>query len=605
MSITKQPTPGCILQLDFRGVDAKREIPRYTFELNESVRKPIRAGGLASDMTTNQVPSSSRRLRHGALQISRFSLCCFLALAGTSGLSFADPSRVRFELSYPAGVAEGPLSGRAYVIISRSNEKEPRLQVGRTGVPFFGKDFENLLPGQTVTIDGSELGSPLTSLIDIPTGEYYVQGFINIYSRFERADGHTVWMHDDRWEGQHWQRSPGNLHSRPVKLHLNADAGYEYSVSADQVIPEIPLPTDTQWVKRFRFESELLTAFWGRPIYLGATILLPRDYQRETIRYPVVYQQGHFSLNNPMNWKEGEDLYQAWIQDGFPRMIVVTFQDPTPYFDTSYSVNSVNVGPYGDAILQELIPEIEKRFRTIEQPYARVLTGGSTGGWEALAMQIFHPEFFGGTFAYAPDPVTFTNVEGINIYEDVNAFYKQHEWRRVPTANTREVNGEVRLTSEQRNRFELVSGTRGRSGEQLDIWSAVFGPLGDDGYFKPLFDKRTGDIDPKVADYWKENFDLLHHLKTNWSSLGPKLFGKLHVYCGDMDNYYLNVAAKQLESWLKSTENPHYPGVFVWGDGKGHRFGREFSTEAERIRRMAEHVLANRPEAEVHGWWEF
>jgi hypothetical protein len=334
-------------------------------------------------------------------------------------------------------------------------------------------------------------------------------------------------------------------------------------------------------------------------------VLLPRDYASESIDYPVVYVQGHFSTQPPLGFKEGDPLHLAWIEDHFPRMILVTFQDPTPYFDTSYSVNSVNVGPYGDAILEELIPEIESRYRVIREPWARVLTGGSTGGWEALAMQIFHPDDFGGTFAYAPDPVTFVNVEGIDIYEDVNAFYKQHAWRRVPTPNTREVTGEIRLTSEQRNVFELVSGTKGRSGEQLDVWSAVFGPLGEDGYFQPLFDKRTGVIDPEVAAYWREHYDLLHHLKQNWASLGPKLFDKIHVYCGDMDNFYLNVAVKELQEWMRSTENPHYPGVFIWGDGQGHRFGREFSTEAERVRRMAEHVLAHRPDGTPHPWWEF
>jgi hypothetical protein len=286
-------------------------------------------------------------------------------------------------------------------------------------------------------------------------------------------------------------------------------------------------------------------------------------------------------------------------------MFVVTIQDPNPYFDTSYSVNSVNVGPYGDAIHQELIPEIERRFRVIRKPHARVLTGGSTGGWEALALQIFHPDFYGGAFAYSPDPVTFVNVEGIDIYKDENAFEKKHEWRLVPIVNTRSTNGEVLLTSQQRNTFELVSGTRGRSGEQFDIWSAVFGPLGEDGYLKPLFDKRTGELDRSVAESWRANFDLLHHLKENWATLGPKLVSKLHVYCGDMDDFSLNVAVKELETFMKSTENPHYPGVFVWGDGQGHRFGREFSTEAERIRRMAEHVLAFRPEGEAHPWWVF
>jgi hypothetical protein len=528
-----------------------------------------------------------------------------LALAAVLPSSASGDGKTQFRITYPASAHAGPLTGRAYVIVSRTNEKEPRLQVGRMGVPFFGKDFEAVGPGEPVTVDADDLGSPVDSLADIPAEDYYVQAFINVYSEFRRKDGHVLWMHDDRWEGQHWQRSPGNLHSLPRRLRLDASSGYVHEVAADQVIPPIEMPADTAWVKRFRFESKLLTEFWGRPIYLGATVLLPRDYDRETMSYPVVYVQGHFSLADPMSWKEGEDLYRAWISDRFPRMIVVTLQDPNPYFDTSYSVNSVNVGPYGDAIQEELIPEVERRFRIIRKPYARILTGGSTGGWEALAMQIFHPDFFGGAFAYAPDPVTFVNVEGIDIYKDANAFEKHQEWRRVPTANTRSTTGEVRLTSQQRNAFELVSGTRGRSGEQLDIWSAVFGPLGEDGYFQPLFDKRTGVIDRSVAEHWRANFDLLHHLKENWASLGPKLVSKLYIYCGDMDDFYLNVAVKELELFLKSTESPHYPGVFVWGDGQGHRFGREFSTEAERIRRMAEQVLAFRPEGEAHPWWEF
>jgi len=517
----------------------------------------------------------------------------------------ASAAELQFRLSYEASAHAGPVTGRAYVMISRTNEREPRLQVGRTGIPFFGRDFENLAPGEVVTIDTTDLGAPVSSLAEIPNGEYFVQGFISVYSEFPRADGHTVWMHDDQWEGQQWEKSPGNLYSVSKKIPLDAEAGYTHDLVLDQVVAPIEVPDDTTWVKRFRIQSKLLSEFWGRPIYFGATVLLPRDYERETIDYPVVYYQGHFSTADPMRFEVGKDFYRSWIDDNFPRMVVVTFQDPTPYFDTSYSVNSANVGPYGDAILTELIPEIEERFRVIDEPYGRVLTGGSTGGWEALAMQIFYPDFFGGTFAYAPDPVTFTNVEGINIYEDVNAFYKQHEWRRVPISNTRETDGTVRLTSEQRNRYELVSGTKGRSGEQLDIWSAVFGPLGEDGYFKPLFDKRTGAIDPDVASHWRDNYDLLHHLKNNWSSLGPKLVGKIHVFCGDMDNFYLNVAAKQLQEWMRSTENPHVPGVFVWGDGQGHRFGREFSTEAERIRAMAEHVLQQRPDGTTHPWWEF
>ncbi len=510
----------------------------------------------------------------------------------------------RFEISFPKSVRSQPVTGRVYVMITRRSEPEPRFQIGRTGVPLFGRDVESLAPGESAVIDASDLGSPVVSLGEIPAGEYYIQGFVNIYEQYPRADGHVVRMPEDHWEGQRWERSPGNLYSDVRRVQLDPDAGYVVSLEADNVIPPVEIPADTRFVKRFRFQSPMLTEFWGRPIYLGATVLLPRDYDRETISYPVLYRQGHFSLGAPFGFREGTELYESWMEDDFPRMIIVTFQHPNPYFDDSYAVNSVNVGPYGDAIMQELIPEVERRFRTIRQPWARLLNGGSTGGWEALALQIFHPDFFGGTWADCPDPVTFTNVEGINIYEDENAFYKQHEWRRVPTPNTRETDGQIRLTSEQRNRWELVNGTKGRSGEQLDIWSAVHGPLGDDGYFKPLFDKRTGVIDPEVADYWRDNYDLLEHLKRNWATLGPKLVDKLHIYTGTMDNFYLNVAVREMQAWMETTENPHYPGYFMYGDGKGHCWSGPLST-AERLKEMASHALRHMPAPLTAAWWRY
>ena len=539
----------------------------------------------------------------GAARAGR-ALAAVVAAAAVVGGPTAATAEQRFELSFPASVHAEPVTGRIYVMVSRTNDREPRLQIGRTGVPFFGRDVERLAPGEAGVIDATDLGSPVASLADIPAGDYYVQGFVNVYSEFRRADGHVVWMHDDRWEGQHWNRSPGNLHSDVELVRLDPDADGVIALSASNVIPPIEMPPDTEWVRRFKVQSPMLTQFWGRPIYLGATVLLPRDYASTTIGYPVNYIQGHFSLAAPDRFQVGDDLYREWIKDDFPRMIQITFQHPNPYFDDSYAVNSVNLGPYGDAIMQELIPEIEQRFRVIREPYARVLSGGSTGGWESLALQIYHPDFFGGTWSYCPDPVTFTDVEGINVYADVNAFYKQHEWRRVPIANTREVTGEVRLTSRQRNHFELVSGTKGRSGQQLDIWSAVFGPIGDDGYFEPLFDKRTGAMNAEVAAYWREHYDLLHYLRRNWTEVGPKLVDKLRIYTGTMDNFYLNNSTRELEQWMKTTENPHYEGFFMYGDGKGHCF-RGPVTRAERLREMAQHIMRKKPDGVTTPWWQY
>ncbi|MBI4476667.1 MAG: hypothetical protein HY654_05805, partial [Acidobacteria bacterium] len=477
---------------------------------------------------------------------------------------------LRFEVSFPAAAHPRPITGRAFVMISRSADPEPRLQTGQLGIPIYGRDIEKLPPGKPVVIDESVLGFPIRSLRDFPAGDYYVQGFVNIYTEYRRADGHAVWFHEDQWEGQHWERSPGNLHSDVQKVRIDPTAGGTIRLVASLVIPPIQLPPDTEWVKRFRFQSPILTKFWGRPIYLGATVLLPRDYQTSTASYPVNYIQGHFSLNAPLGFAEGSPVHKEWIRDDFPRMLVVTFQHPNPYYDDSYAVNSVNVGPYGDALLRELIPEIEKRFRAIREPYARILSGGSTGGWEAFALHLFNPDFFGGSWVYCPDPVDFTEFEGVDLYNDDNAFYKQYEWRRVPIPNIRDTEDHVLLTVEQKNLFEYVSGPKGRSGRQMDIWSAVFGPVGKDGYYEPAFDKLTGVINKKVAQYWKNNYDLRYHLEKNWSALGPKLAGKLHVYTGDMDTYYLNNGVRKLQAWMRMTTNPHYEGFFMFGDGKPH-----------------------------------
>jgi hypothetical protein len=347
----------------------------------------------------------------------------------------------------------------------------------------------------------------------------------------------------------------------------------------------------------------MLSEFWGRPIYLGATVLLPAGYETNTISYPVLYNQGHFSLNNPLGFEIGGDLYDEWLKDDFPRMIVVTFQHPNPYYDDSYAVNSVNVGPYGDAILQELIPEVERRYRVIREPWARLLDGGSTGGWEALALQLFNPDFFGGTWSYCPDPVTFSEYEQIDLYDYDNAFYRMFEWRREPIPQQRETDGKIRLTWEQRAWYERVAATRGRSGEQNDIWSAVFGPIGEDGYVKPVFDNLTGVIDHEVTEYWKR-YDLLYYLRDNWSTLAPKLIDKLHIYTGDMDTYALNNAVVLLEEWMKTTTDPHYPGFFMYGDREPHCW-RGPGTYAQRLVEMAQFLLRHKPEGTTTPWWQY
>jgi len=218
----------------------------------------------------------------------------------------------------------------------------------------------------------------LESIKDLPPGEYYVQGFVNIYTEFKRSDGYTIWTHNDQWEGQRWNISPGNIYSEVKKIKLDPSAGKTIKIICDDVVPPVIIPPDTKWVKRIKFQSKILTEFWGQPIFLGAVILLPEGYDSSPdMYYPANYVQGHFSLRAPYGFsseepgrnnpwlKRGNDFFKYWTSDACPRMIAVTFQHPCPYYDDSYAVNSENVGPYGDAIIEELILYLEEHFRII------------------------------------------------------------------------------------------------------------------------------------------------------------------------------------------------------------------------------------------------
>jgi hypothetical protein len=517
----------------------------------------------------------------------------------------------RFLVSFPASVHAQPITGRVFVMIARSDKPEPRLQVGFwvQQTPFFGVDVSQLKPEQAAVVDAQALGFPLESLSDLPAGDYYVQALLNVYTEFHRADGHVIWAHMDQWEGQQFNKSPGNLYSEVQKVHLDPQAGYDVKLELTKVIPPVEVPADTQYVKRVKIQSELLSKFWGHPFYLGATVLLPKGYdEHPEQRYPVIYIQGHFGLGAPFGFGGGEayeslphwkrEFTEQWLSDDFPRVIAVTWQHPTPYFDDSYAVNSANNGPYGDALLREMIPYLESHFRMVPEPWARTLTGGSTGGWESLALQVLHPDFFNGTWTFFPDPIDFRRYGLVNIYQDDNAFVAPgFDYFRPERGLMRTAEGQVIVTMRMMSQFEDALGSHGRSGQQLEAWEAVYGPVGADGYPQPLWDKRTGKIDREVAGYMRDHgYDLVQNLKTNWHSIGPQLVGKLNLYCGDMDNFYLNLAVYRLQDFLKETKDPHYEGHFEYGrPEKGH--GWHPMSNAELVRMMAEHMEKSKQQA--------
>jgi len=507
----------------------------------------------------------------------------------------------KFEVAIDPSVRSEAAAGRVILLLSRTEKFSP----GPNGTPVFGLNVDGLAPGAKALVDETSFGYPVRSLRDIPAGEYFVQAWLNVYTTFTRSDGKIVKLHQDQGEGQNWRRSPGNLYSEPVKVKVKIEAGKNAIVPIllNKVVPPIKPYEDTKWVKHVRIQSRLLTEFWGQPMFIGANILLPKGYDEHPgVRYPVHYVQGHFPQGRAGRFSEDETspAFKLWTADGAPRFIQVSFEHACPYYDDSYGVNSENVGPYGDAITSELIPHVEKTFRAIGAPWARVLSGGSTGGWISLALQVFYPDVFGGVWSFCPDPVDFRKYQIVDLYADKNAYTIDSEWMRVPRGGERETDGNLAYTMDQENLYEEAIGDRYRSGGQWAIWNAVFAPVAEDGYPKPFWNPVTGEIDKATAEWARERYDIRAYLEKNWATVGTKLAGKIRVYVGRMDNFYLNEACYLLEAFLVMAKNPAYGGEFQYGDRGGH--GWSPLKGDEMLRAMAAHIAANAPRSARKDW---
>lgn len=546
-----------------------------------------------------------------------------------------------FAISYGEDLSDEAQDGRLLLLLATHDEDEPRFLVNNSADTqlIFGRGVEDWQSGSELVIDASTIGFPLLDLSTVPAGTYYAQALLNRYQDYHLANGKVVSLAPDRGEGQRWNRKPGNFYSKPVQIEIDESGSSSFSLILDQVIPEIEPPQDSEFVKHIRMRSELLSEFWGQDVYLGAHVLLPQGFEdHPEARFPLMVFHGHFPADfggfrteppdpnlestysdrfdiegyNIIQQQEAYDFYQRWTSDDFPRFIVIEIQHPTPYYDDSYAVNSASQGPYGDALTHELIPYIEEQFRGIGEGWARFTYGGSTGGWEAMAVQVFYPDEYNGAFVACPDPIDFRAYLTVNIYEDSNGYWYDSQFQKLPRPGHRDYLGNVDASQYDYNRLEAVLGDKGRSGQQYDIWEATYSPMGSDGYPVRLWDKLTGEIDPVVAQYWKQNYDLRYIMQRDWSTLGPKLEGKLHIYAGDMDNYYLNNAVYLTEEFLESTTNPYYAGVVDYGDRAEHCWNgdQENSNAISRLRyntmylpRILERIEATAPAgADLTSW---
>lgn len=515
-------------------------------------------------------------------------------MSALTGAAFADTFSV--QLSDQA-VTEAH-DGRVILIITPDGETEPRFQVKQSydAPQIFGVNVDGLAPGESVEIAPGILGFPARDMKDVPAGDYYVQAVLHKYDTFNLSNGKTVKLPAARGAGQNWRLEPGNVISAPQKVTFDPQGANEISITLDNVLPEIAEPEDTKYIRYIKVRSEKLSEFWGTDVYINGHVLVPEGFdENPDAKYPLAIFHGHFPAEfggfrttppdpdleceyserfdepcyNRIEQQEAYDFYKQWTSDDFPRMLIVEIDHSNPYYDDSYAVNSANIGPYGDAITYEFVPALEEQFRGIGEGWSRFVYGGSTGGWEALAVQVKYPDEYNGAFAACPDPIDFRQFMLTDIYEEDNAYYYTGPFTRVEKPGKRNYLGQVPYTVEMENRWELVLGDKTRSGAQWDVWEAVFSPNGEDGYPQRIWNKLTGEINHTVAEYWRENYDLRYILERDWAELGPKLQGKIHIYTGDMDNFYLNNATYLMEDFLVKADPP-YQGEVTYGDRDEH-----------------------------------
>jgi S-formylglutathione hydrolase FrmB len=451
---------------------------------------------------------------------------CYLGLVGLLCLALptraAEPRPLEFHLTFDKAVSARPFTGRVYVLLSRQQMTLPPAGPNWfKPEPFFALDVKGWQPGTPQTLGADALGHP-APLAKLAKGKWWVTAVMDL-DRGTRS----------------FSRGDGNGYSKPVALDLDPASTGPVKLALDQVHRESAFK-ETARVKLVDIESKLLSAFHGRPVRLRAGVVLPKSYaEAKDRRYPVIYEIPGFTGTHAM--AHGAAARKATEVDGV-EMLHVTL-DPDCRLGHHVFADSDNNGPCGKALVEELIPHIERTFRAVGAPAGRFVTGHSSGGWSSLWLQVSYPDFFGGCWSTAPDPVDFREFQLVNIYEPGVNIFTDARGKLRPLARKGD---KVLVWYKPFSDMEVVMGRGG----QLFSFEAVFSPKGPDGKPRPLWDRVTGKVDPEVAKSW-ERYDIRLVLERNWKTLGPRLAGKVHVYMGRVDNFYLEGATLLLQQSLK------------------------------------------------------
>lgn len=468
---------------------------------------PVAPDGAAG---SRSLPACSIRLRWLIAAV-----CLGLAAAEAA---LADTPAFRVVLDQSARTSA--FTGRVYVFLSRRNA-EPRFGPDWFNTePFLSRDVVDWQPGTAVDLDPAD-GAVLTyprSWAGIDLNGYRAQAVAR-FNAWERKVG----------------TGAGNGYGPAAPVE--AEGAGPLTLRIDRTVAPLPF-AETARVRLLRVRSALLSDFHGRDVALRAAVTLPASYDTAPARrYPTIFIVPGFGGTH-------FDALRAQPPAGansgveFLRVLL----DPSCPLGHHVFADSENNGPVNRALREELIPEFDRQFRSVAEPWARFLTGHSSGGWSSLWLQVTAPDEFGGVWSTAPDPVDFRDFQRINLYRAGENMFVDANGARRPLARG---NGRVLLWYDDFSWMEHVLGFGG----QLHSFEAVFSPRGDDGRPQLLWDRMTGEINPAVAAAW-ERYDIRLLLERRWDELADRLAGKLHVFMGAEDTFYLEGATRLLQESL-------------------------------------------------------
>ena len=507
--------------------------------------------------------------------MQKFIISFFLLLSLFASSQHPFPN-LKFNISVIENLAiQNTSKGRLVIFFSRKQNPSPIFQstfsAERIG---FAWNVENWKNGESSTFE--------------------------LKNSFYSGDGKIINWYEDEWFLQAVYivseitqfTANGNLYSNPINAKISENEVLNIELSKTIESRRNDNTKDTELVKYVEIESKLLSDFWNKPMKLKASVLLPRNFQQnENKKYPVRVNIGGYgsSWNRASRLEKDTAFINWWLSGKAPEILNIFPDGDGPYGDPYY-IDSENNGPYGKALTEELIPFIEKEFRGMADSNFRFVDGCSTGGWVSLALQIFYPDYFNGAWSFSSDPVDFHHMQLINMYDSENAYFNQFGYL-IPSVRSKTGQPRISIKDEVAGEnLQSFDNSYITSGGQWGAWNALYSPKGINGKPVAAFDPLTGTIDKNVVEHWKK-CDLLQVLKSNWAELGPMLNGKLWIWMGDMDDFYLNNAMREMDAFLKSATNPVSDAEIIFEPTMGHCEGygqqRVLEMMKEKIKKIS------------------